>query len=492
MYKLGKYKRKKEWPENCAWPEPDEIGMVWDDDIIPMKRDEETEELLKIKEYFDSLVDEGRLNEDYSLNEEYSIRDCFDRGDGEDQEQDEDNEDAEFYPALGEDYWDEAFDIDAWREDLSSHLNCLKIAPMDPHIDPTVAIRSVISYEFINENLLRQAFTRRAFQIEYGLDGCSEELEFLGDSILNSVVTRAIIEQFTEVYSFNVETPFDSRFNEGELTRIRASFIGKDHLAARAKELGLGKYILYGTGEEETESALEDMMEALIGAVAMDCSWDENVLESVVDKLVALHLEHPDAFLKKVYYELLNAWHQRHFGCIPEYSIYRKYGKKENQGNQGNHTPVGYDCILKFQLPENNKGIWTAHTLEDDGETRSLARERAAERAVSYIQSKGLWLVWENANIVPDKEKAINQLQELFQKKYLDEKAEYDFVDEGNDVWKCDCTCCGVHGFGRGVGKTAAKKKAAYMVLVELLITAGLDMKDKWEDMMIELGNERL
>lgn len=63
-------------------------------------------------------------------------------------------------------------------------MNCIKI-PFSSQ-DPVTAIRDVTGYEFINENLLRQAFTRRAFGLEYGV-GNSEELEFLGDSILNTV-----------------------------------------------------------------------------------------------------------------------------------------------------------------------------------------------------------------------------------------------------------------------------------------------------------------
>ncbi len=448
------------WPKDCAWPTPTEYAMQWDEDVIPNAIDEDTEELLAVKEYYDSLVGEGKLNEDYSLNDE--IEDEFE----------------DHLPSLAVDYWDDGFLYDVWLEDLSTHLNLLKIAPMDAHKDPTVAIRSIISYEFVNENLLRQAFTRRAFQIEYkkcGLEGCSEELEFLGDSILNQIVTKAIIEQFAEVNCVCVSAPFQSRFNEGELSRIRANFISKEHLSARAREMGLGQFILYGTGEEESESSLEDMMEALIGAVAMDSNWNMEVLEGVVDRLIALHLEHPDLYLKKGHYELFNAWHQRNFGCIPEYNIYRK--------TVGDNHSV-YECVLKFQLPDNDRGIWTAHTVTAQEASRSLARERAADKAMSYVQSNGLWLNWKNAGIVPDKDKAINQLQELYQKKYLEEKPEYEFEAEKNNVWRCDCVCCGVHGFGRGMGKTDAKKKAAYMALIVLMKTAGVDVKDFWNEIM--------
>ena len=68
--------QRKAWPEGCIWPEPvwDSIwgGNYWEgEDVELAKTDKDIEDLLEIREYMDSLVDEGRLNEDYSLNEEY-------------------------------------------------------------------------------------------------------------------------------------------------------------------------------------------------------------------------------------------------------------------------------------------------------------------------------------------------------------------------------------------------------------------------------------
>jgi len=73
MSEIKNAKRKK-WPADCIWPEPipEGMGPFWEEDEIDFfTMDEETEEMLDIKEYFDSLVESGRLNEDYSLNEEY-------------------------------------------------------------------------------------------------------------------------------------------------------------------------------------------------------------------------------------------------------------------------------------------------------------------------------------------------------------------------------------------------------------------------------------
>ena len=142
---------RKPWPKDCSWPEPTAYSFAYDEEFLPLELDEETEEMLEAKYYFDSLVEEGRLREDYTLNEEYK-------------------EDVEFYPEKGEDFWfDNHFDIAFWRSELSEHFNLLRIAPMDAEKDPVVALRSAFRYEFKNENLIRQAFTRRSFQIEYGL-----------------------------------------------------------------------------------------------------------------------------------------------------------------------------------------------------------------------------------------------------------------------------------------------------------------------------------
>ena len=231
---------KKPWPENCAWPEPKFYGVKYDEDL-DWRGTDQMKNLLAIKDYYDSLVDDGVLNRKYRP------------------------EVDDFYPEMGEVYWDDRFDIEAWREELTAYVNLLRI----PTAEPAKSIQSVLSYEFKNQNLLRQAFTRRAFQIEYGLDACSEELEFLGDTVLSTVVTKEMFKHCAHHDYISFDSPFQSKYDEGELTKVRQQFVSKESLAARARELGLGQFILYGTGEKETDSSLEDMMEALIGAVVI-------------------------------------------------------------------------------------------------------------------------------------------------------------------------------------------------------------------------------
>lgn len=441
MSKIRKEKNRK-WPENCIWPAPiwdGAGGMDWEfDDFMPDELDEEGQELQEMRE-------------------------C--------------------------------------EEGFSDHVNLLKIMPCDPQSDPVSAVREATGYEFVNENLMRQAFTRRAFAIQYGIDGCSEELEFLGDSVLNMIVTKEIVRQLMEVDTARPEAPFGAvrqGYDEGVLTKIRTSYISKEYLAGRAEKLGLDRFILYGSGEEPTESSREDMMEALIGAVAVDSGWNQEALEGAVDRLLCVQLTYPDRFLKATHYDLFNAWHQKRFGCMPEYEIYPLYregadGKPvlhterdESQGWATLYRGRGrFGCSIRFFVPDNDKGIQTSQRFDVDGGSRSEAREEAAWRAYGFVVSKGLWANLKDAGMIPDLENSINQLQELWQKKYVDTAPEYWFEPWDGDEWNCECVCGGVNGFGRGVGKTKAKKKAAYMVLVRLLKAAGICEKS-WEEKMWE------
>ena len=60
---------KKPWPKGCVWPEPTEDSGCWEaEDAEAMPYDDDVRELLDIKEYFDRLVDDGRLFPDFTLN----------------------------------------------------------------------------------------------------------------------------------------------------------------------------------------------------------------------------------------------------------------------------------------------------------------------------------------------------------------------------------------------------------------------------------------
>ena len=121
-----------------------------------------------------------------------------------------------------------------------------------------------LGISFHQESLLEQAFVHLSYLNENPSFArlSNERLEFLGDAILNLIVTEKLYEEFPQL-------------SEGELTEIRAALVCRDTLAELASSLKLGDWLLLGRGEEANggrakESNLANAMEALIGALYLD------------------------------------------------------------------------------------------------------------------------------------------------------------------------------------------------------------------------------
>jgi ribonuclease-3 len=128
--------------------------------------------------------------------------------------------------------------------------------------------QKIIQYEFQNVNLLRNALTHSSY-INEGKNpqiGNNERLEFLGDSILDAVISDYLYARMG-----NVE--------EGELTKMRAVIVCERSLAVCGSKLSIGEYLRLGKGEENSGgrkrgSIIADAMEAVIGAIYLDNGWD--------------------------------------------------------------------------------------------------------------------------------------------------------------------------------------------------------------------------
>lgn len=117
--------------------------------------------------------------------------------------------------------------------------------------------------KFKNINLLEQALRHRSYLNEVKKENLAsnERLEFLGDAILQVVVSEFLYHQF-------------SNSPEGDLTNYRSSLVKTSTLARIADQLGLGNFLLLSKGEEEegreNPSLLADCLEAVIGAIFID------------------------------------------------------------------------------------------------------------------------------------------------------------------------------------------------------------------------------
>jgi len=115
----------------------------------------------------------------------------------------------------------------------------------------------------LSADMLKRALTHRSFAYENGGLPTNERMEFLGDSVLSLIVTDALFRDFPDL-------------PEGHLAKLRAAVVNMNALAAVARGLHLGDYIYLGKGEEGTggrdkSSILADTLEAVIGAVYLDC-----------------------------------------------------------------------------------------------------------------------------------------------------------------------------------------------------------------------------
>jgi len=120
-----------------------------------------------------------------------------------------------------------------------------------------------IGYKFRNSLLLAEALTHPSVGHETQRHHFNNQrLEFLGDAILQLVITEYLYQHF-------------SSEAEGQLTKLRSRLVSRESLRVRAAELDLGQYLMIGRGEEASggrkrASTLADAYEALIGAIYLD------------------------------------------------------------------------------------------------------------------------------------------------------------------------------------------------------------------------------
>ncbi len=124
-------------------------------------------------------------------------------------------------------------------------------------------LEKFINIKFRHFNLLREALTHRSFKNENRLVRWdhNERLEFLGDAVLELIVTEYLFKMF--------------RKPEGELTLLRSAIVNTNNLSDTAEKINLEKFLFLGRGEligepKAKKVILADATEALIGAIYLD------------------------------------------------------------------------------------------------------------------------------------------------------------------------------------------------------------------------------
>ena len=357
-------------------------------------------------------------------------------------------------------------------------------------------IQEKIGYNFKESGLLIQAFTRKSFSVENQGWGHNETLEFVGDKVLDLIV----VKKLTNMYSFtgeasvqslssikkgekisekNLEEKTNIEFvlTEGELTERKKQLVQTSFLSRAIEALGLEKYLLMSKGDtinnvQNEPHVKEDLLEAIIGAVAIDCGWNMETLELVANKLLNLDHYIQNGVEDEIdYISYIHNWYQKEYKQEPEYVFY-------NNGSDG-----VFECSLDF--PYYNGAFFDGF-----GYSKKEATRLAAKRGYDYLQkkqetSKG---VFQAIGGSFDLESSASKLQILQDKKlisglkYIFTEGEPSKESDGNPTWFCRCEVDGIDDlveYGSGT-KAAAKKAAAYTMLQ---IITGRDKSKELFDM---------
>jgi ribonuclease-3 len=123
-----------------------------------------------------------------------------------------------------------------------------------------------LGYHFKQPNLLRTALTHPSVSHDVAGEAHNQRLEFLGDAVLQLVLTHELYARFPE-------------YGEGPMTKARAQLVNRKSLAEQGARLELGKFLLMSRGEEASggrsrPSGIADAFEALLGAIYLDSNYE--------------------------------------------------------------------------------------------------------------------------------------------------------------------------------------------------------------------------
>jgi ribonuclease-3 len=215
-----------------------------------------------------------------------------------------------------------------------------------------------IGVVFDDLSLLRQAFTHRSYLNEHRNEaiGHNERLEFLGDAVLELVVTRHLFDAYPE-------------HTEGDLTAYRAALVNTNTLAAVAAEMGMNDYLLLSRGEaKDTGRArqyiLANTFESVVGALYLDRGYP------AAEKFIAENIFPltDDVVQKRLWQDAKSRFQesaQEHLSVTPTYKVLEEAGPDHDK-----HFVVGVYAGAEL-------------VAKGDGKSKQEAEQKAAAHGLT-------------------------------------------------------------------------------------------------------------
>ena len=217
-----------------------------------------------------------------------------------------------------------------------------------------------VGYVPKNWNLFVQSLLHRSYlQFVAAPWKSNERLEFLGDSVLNSIVAKFLYDSFPEL-------------EEGDLTKLRSRLVNRKILSQRAKELHISEFLLLSNSavqsiDSGSESILADAFEAILGAIYLDGGADaarKFVHRTLLADQVVLNSAQTDDNYKSALLE----YSQRNSLGIPRYSVLKEEGPE-------------HDRRFTIEVIIGNQAFGTG-----SGKSKKDAEQSAAAQALERIQ----------------------------------------------------------------------------------------------------------
>lgn len=325
-------------------------------------------------------------------------------------------------------------------------------------------IQNRIGYDFKNLDLLQQAFVRKSYAKENGGED-NEVLEFIGDKVLDIVIVRLLTDKYGyychDCDDFDKENDFDEfccEKNEGQLTALKKSLVEKKTLASVVEKLELNSFLIMGKSDEKNEveneaSVMEDLFEAIIGAITLDCDWDWNEITGAIDYMLCpeKRLENDD---EDNYVELIQEWSLRNSGELPDIhtdnsSYYDEISCLRSRG-EIRSSPKRDPGVYSINAQEYPKTHFYSELRLDGiesffvgyGRSKNDARKDVCKLAYNYLKKNNLLYTIRDEIENPNIDEAISQLEILARRGYFsiptyEFKLEHD--KNGNPIWTAEC-----------------------------------------------------
>lgn len=221
---------------------------------------------------------------------------------------------------------------------------------------------SISDYKFKNTSILQTALTHPSIVKNKNHKISYERMEFLGDSILNFIITDLVYRKF-------------NNYSEGKLSVIVSNLVSSKTIVQVSKKLKLDRKIILDIGEEKSggrnnDNNLENVLESIIAAIYLDSNF--NTVKIIVSHWWSEFFKDVNQLVQKSYKSQLQELLQKRYKILPRYRTEIKEGRA--------HEPM-FTISVSFK---------DDYICSAKGKTKKEAEQNAAKKMINFINQNSI------------------------------------------------------------------------------------------------------